>query len=152
MEAAKAFFQQAQAGADVSPEQVFTDGLNSYPRAIKEGLGAEVKHAVISCLAIRLSKVTRPSSNATIQPLALAPLSRPNVSVKRLMRCISSSDRVSEWRNSYLSPIDENTFYSELMRCKRYLRRLRGEKKRERCLFTTNVRFEESVLTISPIE
>ena len=34
----------------ISPEQVFTDGLNSYPRAIKEELGAEVKHEVISCL------------------------------------------------------------------------------------------------------
>ncbi|MDJ0704407.1 MAG: IS6 family transposase [Leptolyngbyaceae cyanobacterium MO_188.B28] len=50
MAAAIAFFRQTQDIADVPPEQVFTDGLNSYPRAIKEELGAEVKHEVISCL------------------------------------------------------------------------------------------------------
>ena len=50
MEAAKAFFKQTQEITDVSPEQVFTDGLSSYPRAIKEELGAEVKHEVIPCL------------------------------------------------------------------------------------------------------
>ena len=48
-EAANAFFQQTQA-VDVPPEQVFTNGHPSYPRAIKEALGAEVKHEIISCL------------------------------------------------------------------------------------------------------
>ena len=38
MEAAKAFFKQTQDITDVPPERVFTDGLNSYPRAIKEEL------------------------------------------------------------------------------------------------------------------
>ena len=50
MEAAKAFFKQTQDITDVPPERVFTDGLNSYPRAIKEELGAEVEHEVIPCL------------------------------------------------------------------------------------------------------
>ena len=50
MAAAKAFFQQAYEVADVPPERVFTDGHNSYSRAIKEELGADVKHAVIPCL------------------------------------------------------------------------------------------------------
>ena len=66
-----------------------------------------------------------------------------------MMRSVNFSDLVSEWGNSSLYLIDENTFYSELMRCKRYLRPLRREKKGERCLSATNVRFEESVLTIS---
>ena len=50
MAAAKAFFKQAHEVADVSPQHVFTDGHTSYPRAIKEELGAEVAHEVIPCL------------------------------------------------------------------------------------------------------
>ena len=50
MAAAKAFFKQTQGIPDVPPERVFTDGLNSYPRAIKEEFGADVKHEVIPCL------------------------------------------------------------------------------------------------------
>ena len=50
MEAAKAFFQQIQAVADVPPERLFTDGLSAYPRAIKEELGTKVTHEVIPCL------------------------------------------------------------------------------------------------------
>ena len=50
MAAAKAFFQQTQDMTDVPPERVFTDGLSSYPRAIQEELGADVKHEVIPCL------------------------------------------------------------------------------------------------------
>lgn len=48
--AAKAFFEQAKTVADV-PKLVVTDGLSSYPRAIAETLGSEVKHEVRSCLA-----------------------------------------------------------------------------------------------------
>ena len=50
MAAAKAFFQRAQDMTDVPPERVFTDGHSSYPRAIREELGAEVEHEVIPCL------------------------------------------------------------------------------------------------------
>ena len=50
MAAAKTFFQQTQDVADAPPERVFTDGHTSYPRAIKEELGAEVEHEVIPCL------------------------------------------------------------------------------------------------------
>ena len=50
MEAAKAFFKQTQDITDIPPERVFTDGLSSYPRAIREELGTEVKQAVIPCL------------------------------------------------------------------------------------------------------
>ena len=50
MEAATAFFQQAQDVADAPPERVFTDGHTSYPRAIKEELGAKVEHEGIPCL------------------------------------------------------------------------------------------------------
>ncbi len=34
---------------DDSPERVATDGLASYPRAIKEALGEDVKHEVRAC-------------------------------------------------------------------------------------------------------
>jgi transposase-like protein len=51
MEAAKAFFEQAQEIAEQPPERVVTDGHTSYPRAIAEVLGPEVVHEQRSCLA-----------------------------------------------------------------------------------------------------
>ncbi len=44
MTAAQRFFRSAQAFAGLRPEQVTTDGHNSYPRAIAEVLGEKVKH------------------------------------------------------------------------------------------------------------
>jgi putative transposase len=44
MAAAQRFFQSAKAVAGQSPEQVTTDGHDSYPRAIAEVLGKHVKH------------------------------------------------------------------------------------------------------------
>jgi transposase-like protein len=44
MDAAKQFFQQALAVVGHAPEQVTTDGHRSYPRAVHETLGNEVKH------------------------------------------------------------------------------------------------------------
>ncbi len=50
MAAAKAFFAQAHEIAGQSPQRVVTDGLSSYPRAIDEELGTDVKHEVRGCL------------------------------------------------------------------------------------------------------
>jgi transposase-like protein len=44
MAAAQRFFRSAQTVAGRRPEQVTTDGHNSYPRAIAEVLGEKVKH------------------------------------------------------------------------------------------------------------
>jgi putative transposase len=44
MAAAQRFFRSAQTVAGCRPEQVTTDGHNSYPRAIAEVLGKKVKH------------------------------------------------------------------------------------------------------------
>jgi putative transposase len=44
MAAAQRFFQSAKAVARQSPEQVTTDGHDSYPRAIAEVLGTQVQH------------------------------------------------------------------------------------------------------------
>ncbi|MBD3884735.1 IS6 family transposase [Phormidium tenue FACHB-886] len=49
MEAAKAFFAGAHEVAGQPPQQVVTDGLTSYPRAICEELGSDVKHKVRGC-------------------------------------------------------------------------------------------------------
>ena len=49
MAGTKAFFAQAAQLHDTSPEKVTTDGLASYPRAIKEELGDEVEHQVVTC-------------------------------------------------------------------------------------------------------
>src|SRR3712207_3988807 len=44
MAAAKAFFRSAKAVTGVTPDRVTTDGHNSYPRAIRTGLGRGVRH------------------------------------------------------------------------------------------------------------
>ncbi len=49
MAAAKALFAQAHEVAE-QPQQVVTDGLSSYPRAVREGLGSGVEHQVRGCL------------------------------------------------------------------------------------------------------
>ncbi|MEL7086637.1 MAG: IS6 family transposase [Cyanobacteria bacterium J06597_1] len=49
MEAAKAFFRKALELAEEPPERVVTDGLTSYPRAISEELGTDVKHERRGC-------------------------------------------------------------------------------------------------------
>ena len=51
MEGTKAFFAQAIGLHADSPDQVATDGLTSYPRAIEEELGEDVKHEVRPCRA-----------------------------------------------------------------------------------------------------
>jgi transposase-like protein len=48
LEAAKAFFEQATTIAD-PPKKVVTDGLASYPRAVRETLGEDVEHEVRGC-------------------------------------------------------------------------------------------------------
>ncbi len=49
MEGTKAFFTQASELYDSQPDKVATDGLASYPRAIKEELGKDVEHEVLPC-------------------------------------------------------------------------------------------------------
>jgi putative transposase len=44
MQAAQQFFQSALSIAEQAPQQVTTDGHDSYPRAIREVLGQEVEH------------------------------------------------------------------------------------------------------------
>lgn len=51
MEGTKAFFARTREIADVIPERVQSDGLASYPRAIKEELGEAVEHQVLPCSA-----------------------------------------------------------------------------------------------------
>ena len=49
MAGTKAFFAQAIGLHEDAPEKVATDGLASYPRAIKEKLGKDTQHEVCSC-------------------------------------------------------------------------------------------------------
>ncbi|MEA2729417.1 MAG: putative transposase [Acetobacteraceae bacterium] len=46
MAAVKAFFQSAKTVTDVTPDQVTTDGHDSYPRAIRTTLGEAVLHRI----------------------------------------------------------------------------------------------------------
>jgi putative transposase len=56
MAAAMAFFQFAKAVTDVVPDQVTTDGHDSYPRAIRTTLGKAVKHRTSRYLNNRLEQ------------------------------------------------------------------------------------------------
>jgi transposase-like protein len=56
MEAAQKFFEQAVAVVGHAPETVTTDGHRSYPRAIRETVGSEVKHRTNKYLNNRLEQ------------------------------------------------------------------------------------------------
>ena len=56
MEAAKRFFRSARTVTGVSPSRVTTDGHDSYPRAIREGLGETVRHRTSKYLNNRIEQ------------------------------------------------------------------------------------------------
>jgi transposase-like protein len=56
MAAAQRFFTQARAVTGHTPERVTTDGHDAYPRAIRETLGAEVKHRTSRYMNNRLEQ------------------------------------------------------------------------------------------------
>jgi putative transposase len=56
MAAAKAFFRSAKAATGVTPDRVTTDGHDSYPRAIRTGLGRGVRHRTSRYLNNRLEQ------------------------------------------------------------------------------------------------
>jgi transposase-like protein len=56
MAAAKAFFRSAKAVTGVTPDRVTTDGHDSYPRAIRTGLGRRVRHRTSRYLNNRLEQ------------------------------------------------------------------------------------------------
>jgi putative transposase len=56
MAAAKAFFRSAKAATGVAPDRVTTDGHDSYPRAIRTGLGRGVRHRTSRYLNNRLEQ------------------------------------------------------------------------------------------------
>ena len=59
MAGTKAFFAQAVGLHENPPEKVATDGLASYPRAVKEELGKEIEHEVRPCTANPVEKSHR---------------------------------------------------------------------------------------------
>ena len=64
MAAAQRFFRSAQTVAGRRPEQVTTDGHNSYPRAIAEVLGKRVKHRCSRYKIIESSRIIGASNSA----------------------------------------------------------------------------------------
>ncbi len=56
MAAAKAFFRSAKAVTGITPDRVTTDGHDSYPRAIRTGLGKQVRHRTSRYLNNRLEQ------------------------------------------------------------------------------------------------
>src|SRR5687767_2608939 len=56
MAAAKAFFRSAKAVTGMMPDRVTTDGHDSYPRAIRTGLGRGVRHRTSRYLNNRLEQ------------------------------------------------------------------------------------------------
>jgi len=59
MTAAKAFFRSAKSVTGITPEQVMTDGHDSYPRAIRTELGRGVRHRTSRYMNYRLEQDDR---------------------------------------------------------------------------------------------
>ena len=56
MNAAKRFFRSAQSMVTLAPKQVTTDGHDSYPRAVRETLGAKVEHRCSAYMNRRIER------------------------------------------------------------------------------------------------
>ena len=56
MKAARAFFRSAKAVTGVTPDRVTTDGHDSYPRAIRNELGRDVRHRTSRYLNNRMEQ------------------------------------------------------------------------------------------------
>ena len=59
MRAAKAFLSRVSEIGESTPARVISDGLTSYPKAIKEVFGKDVKHTVVPCTANKIEQDRR---------------------------------------------------------------------------------------------
>ena len=94
----------------MSRQNAFTDGHPSYPRAIKEELGTEVEHKVISCLGNPIEQSHQGLKQRYYPILGFGDFESANASVKPMRRRINFSDPVSAWQNRHLYRISETTF------------------------------------------
>jgi hypothetical protein len=77
MAAAEKFFRSAKAVTGVTPGRVTTDGHDSYPRAIRSQLGADVRQGTASISTTALSRIIEGSRAVMGQCVASVPLTRP---------------------------------------------------------------------------
>ena len=77
MAAAQRFFRGALSVVAEAPQQVTTDGHDSYPRAIREVLGHKVKHRCSAHISIEGSSRTIAELNSDITPCSASVLSIP---------------------------------------------------------------------------
>ncbi len=96
MESAQAFFEQALGVAQTPPHRVVTDRLASYPRAIAEVLGDEVKHERGSCLDNPIEQDHRGIKHRYYPMLGFGAFESASDSVRLLRKCDSLCDRVQE--------------------------------------------------------
>src|SRR4051795_7227957 len=85
MDAAQRFFRSAQSMVNSVPEQVTTDGHDSYPRAIRDTLGPKVKHRCSAYMNRRIERNHRGFNSDIIRCWALArcPLLSASVELSR---------------------------------------------------------------------
>ena len=91
MAAAKAFFRSAKAVTGMTPDRVTTDGHDSYPRAIRTGLGRGVRHRTSRYLNNRLEQDHGASKADTAPCGASSARDRPPGSAAATMNCETSS-------------------------------------------------------------
>jgi transposase-like protein len=84
MAAPQRFFRGALSVIDKDPLQITTDGHSSYPRAIHEVLGPNVKHRCNAYLNRRIEQTIADSSSAITRCWALAHFPAPAASAEHL--------------------------------------------------------------------
>ena len=91
MAAAQAFFRSAKAVTGITPDRVTTDGHDSYPRAIRTGLGRGVRHRTSRYLTTGWSRITGASKADTGPCGASSAPDRPPGSAGLTMNSATSS-------------------------------------------------------------
>jgi hypothetical protein len=116
MAAAQRFFHKTLVVAEKAPQQVTTDGHDSYPRAIREVLGHNVEDRDNAYLNRRIEQVRHQA--ALLPMLALVRFGLPSDSVPPTKKCGSIFGRVAGASSSSRWPDKDAALWSECKRSK----------------------------------
>ena len=113
MAAAQRFFRGALSVVGEAPQQVTTDGHDSYPRAIREVLGPRLNTAAAR-ISIEESSRTIAESNSDISPCSASVLcTRRSASVEHSRNSGSTSVYIAKESNSSHSLLVDDSFSPE---------------------------------------
>jgi hypothetical protein len=104
MAAAEKFFRSAKAVTGVTPGRVTTDGHDSYPRAIRSQLGADVRQGTASISTTALSRIIEGSRADMGRCVASVPLTRRLAFADVMMNSGTACTSITDYAKPHQPP------------------------------------------------